>query len=131
VYQPPSALPSPNPEDGYGFRWIALSVLGQPDPANTSKRFREGWEPVKAADHPELTIAANGEGNIEMGGLILCKAPTEMIEGRTRYYATHAQQQVASVNAQFMNHNNPKMPLFNENRSETQVGRSEFGSGTK
>jgi hypothetical protein len=54
-----------------------------------------------------------------------------MIQGRERYYAKQAQDQVRSVNEHFMRNNNPKMPLFNENRSETTVGRGEFGSGTK
>lgn len=128
-YQPPSSLPTPEAEDGYGFRWVATAVLGQADPSNTSKRFREGWEPVKAADHPELAIMANATGNVEMGGLILCKAPLEMIQGRERYYAKQAQDQIRSVNEHFMRESNPKMPLFNEHQSKTTVG--EFGSGNK
>src|SRR5512139_812910 len=130
-YVPPSTLPSPNPEPGYGFRWVATHILGQHDPANASKRMREGWEPVKAADHPELQIAANKHGNIEIGGLILCKAPEEMIEARNRYYAKQAADQVKSVDEHYMRQQaDSRMPLFTEKRSESEVGRSKFGEGS-
>lgn len=130
-YVPPSALPNPTPEDGYEFRWVATQVLGQPDPSNASKRFREGWEPVRAADHPELAIAASVGGNIEMGGLILCKAPKEMVEARERYYAKQASDQIKSVNEHYMRNNNPKMPLFTENKSDVSTGVQRFGDGNK
>jgi hypothetical protein len=52
--------------------------MGTADPSNTSAKFREGWEPVKAEDHPELMHHADPtskfKGNIEIGGLLLCKA---------------------------------------------------------
>ena len=131
-YVPPSALPSPNPEPGYGFRWIATHILGQQDPSNVSKRFREGWEPVKAADHPELQIAANKAGNIEVGGLVLCKAPQEMIDARTRYYAKQAQDQIRSVDSHYMrNEADKRMPLFTDKNSESETGPSKFGQGSK
>jgi hypothetical protein len=128
-YAPPSTLPDPNPEEGYAFRWVATHVLGQNDPANVSKRFREGWEPVKAADHPELHLAATAAGNIEMGGLILCKAPIEMTRGRTEYYNRQAKAQIQSVNSAFMQNNDPRMPLFADAKSEETRGT--FGSGNK
>ena len=131
-YVPPSTLPTPNPEPGWGFRWVATHVLGTHDPANASKRMREGWEPVKAADHPELQIAANKHGNIEIGGLILCKAPEELIESRNRYYAKQAQDQLRSVDQHFLrNEADKRMPLFSEKSSDAEVGPSRFGQGTK
>ena len=130
-FVPPSVLPEPLPQDGWAFRWIALSVLGQANPTNVSSRMREGWEPVKAVDHPELMLPANKHGNVEVGGLMLCKAPAEMAEARTAYYRKQAKQQLESVNAQLMSNNNPRMPLFNEQDSQEVRGRGQFGSGTK
>jgi hypothetical protein len=46
VYVPPSTLPEPEPQPGWCFRWVATEVLGQSVPQNTSKKIREGWEPV-------------------------------------------------------------------------------------
>jgi hypothetical protein len=56
-WTPPQMLPTPNPQPGWVFRWIRTSLMGQPDNPNTAAKFREGWEPVKAADHPELMTA--------------------------------------------------------------------------
>ena len=50
--KPASILPDPEPQDGYVFRWVKTSLLGQPDNTHVSKMFREGWAPVRAEDHP-------------------------------------------------------------------------------
>jgi hypothetical protein len=50
----PQGLPTPQPEEGYSFRWVRTALLGQFDPTNTSAKFREGWEPVKAESHPQM-----------------------------------------------------------------------------
>ena len=53
----PDTLPTPRPEEGYEFRWIRVSMRGEVDPMNVSLKLREGWEPVKATDHPEIFVA--------------------------------------------------------------------------
>ena len=55
-WQRPETLPSPMPQDGYEFHWVRIATLGQVDATNVSSKLREGWEPVKAADHPEITM---------------------------------------------------------------------------
>ena len=124
VYVPPSALPDPTPEPGWAYRWVGTHILGQADPSNVSRRLREGWEPVKAADHPELLLFGNEKtGNVEIGGLMLCKIPAERAEARTEYYDKQAQSQMSSVDNNFMRENDPRMPKFNERRSEVTFGR--------
>lgn len=131
VYVPPSALPDPTPEPGYVYRWIATHVLGQADPTNVSRKFREGWEPVKAVDHPELMLLGNpSTGNVEIGGLMLCKMPTEIAKSRDEYYAKQAQSQMDSVDNHFMRNNDPRMPLFSDRKSSSTRGAG-FGSGSK
>lgn len=130
VYVPPSTLPVPTPQPGYSFRWIATAVLGQADPSNVSKKMREGWEPVRAEDHPELQLAPNENGNVELGGLMLCKMPTERVQARNEYYENHAQAQMESVDNSYLRNNDPRMPMFSEKRSTTSKG-SGFGNGTK
>ena len=131
VYVPPTSLPDPTPEPGVVFRWIATHVLGQADPTNVSRKMREGWEPVKAVDHPELQLFGNSAtGNVEIGGLMLCKMSKEQAEARDEYYSMQAQNQMDSVDNHFMRNNDPRMPLFSEKRSETTRGGG-FGSGSK
>jgi len=63
AWKPPETLPTPAPQAGWVFRWVRTSLLGQFDPTNTSAKFREGWEPVKASDHPELQHTPDGSLN--------------------------------------------------------------------
>lgn len=130
TYAPPSLLPFPDPEPGFVFRYVATHVLGQADPSNTSKRFREGWIPCKAADYPELMLNADANGNIEVGGLMLCKMPEEQAKARADYYDAQAEAQMESVNNHFMKNSDPRMPLFTDRNSAVTRGRG-FGSGQK
>ena len=124
----PELLPSPNPEPGYEFRWIRVATLGKSDPTNVSAKLREGWEPVKASDHPEIQLMETGErprfaDSIEIGGLILCKTPKEFVDQRNAYYQAQTDGQMQSVDNNFMRENDPRMPLFKERRTEVKFGR--------
>jgi len=131
VYTPPSNLPDPTPEPGYTYRWIATHVLGQSTPTNVSQKMREGWVPVKAEDHPELMLVGSANtGNVEIGGLMLCKMSTDRVQAREEYYSNQAQNQMESVDNHFMRNNDSRMPLFSERKSTTSRGAG-FGSGSK
>jgi len=125
----PEVLPSPNPEPGYEFHWVRVSTQGQVDATNVSSKLREGWEPVKASDHPEITMVTvendRFKDNVVIGGLMLCKAPVEMVEERNEYYGQQADAQMNSVDNNLMRENDPRMPLFNERKSKVS-----FGNGT-
>lgn len=129
-WTPPETLPSPKAQDGWVFRWIRTSFMGQSDPTNTSAKLREGWEPVKAEDHPELMLLADPnsrfKGNVEVGGLLLCKAPEELMKQRAAYYQRQSSSQMEAVDNNFMKTEDGRMPLFNERRSSTT-----FGKGSK
>ena len=122
-YKPPSVLPDPTPDPDYGYRWIATHVFSQANPSHVSKQIREGWEPVKAEDHPELMLPANASGNVEMGGLMLCKMPKEKIQARNDYYQRQAEGWMQSVDNNLMRQSDPRMPLFNERKSTTSFGK--------
>jgi len=131
VYVPSSALPDPTPEPGYVYRWVATHVLGQAEPTNVSRKMRDGWEPVKAEDHPELMIEGHAKtGNVEIGGLMLCKMIAEKARARDDYYDQQAQNQMESVDNHFMRNNDPRMPLFADRKSSVSGGKG-FGSGSK
>jgi len=127
AWMPPEHLPSPDPEEGWTFRWIRISTLGAADPMNVSAKLREGWEPVKASQYPRLQMFASKDGRypdaIEVGGLMLCKTPTELVEQRNAYYLNQAKQQMNSVDNNFMRENDARMPLFKERRTEVTFGR--------
>lgn len=128
-WEPQSKLPNPTPQDGWVFRWIATSILGQPNNVNVSSKFREGWEPVKAEDHPELHLVCDvdsewaDKGNMEVGGLLLCKAPRELMEQRDEYYRKVAREQMEAVDNNYLKENDPRMPLLQPDRKT----RTTFG----
>jgi hypothetical protein len=109
---------------------VAISIAGQEHATNLSQKRRDGWEPVKAVDHPELQVVGNKDGNVEIGGLLLCKAPKEMIESRRRYYDQKAQNQMDSVDNSFMKNSDARMPLFSDRKTTVSKGGG-FGNGSK
>lgn len=130
VWKPASTLPDPTPEPGYRFRWVMTHLMGEAQATNTSQRFREGYEPVRAADHPELAMEANAKGNIEVGGLMLCKIPEEMMLQREAFYRQQTNNQANAVNAKFLGSQaDARMPLFAEGSSKSSTGRGSFGNG--
>lgn len=127
MWSPPALLPDPEPEAGFVFRWIRLSTLSNPDPTNISSKLREGWEPVKASSQPSMQMFATPGSRftdgIEVGGLLLCKAPKEFMEQREAYYQQQADAQSESVDNNFMRESDPRMPLFNEKRTKVAFGK--------
>ena len=126
-WMPPQLLPDPHPEEGYAFRWIRLSTLGSADTMNISSKLREGWEPVKASEHPEI-ILMGGQTNrfpdsIEIGGLLLCKTPVEFTIDRDAHFQRQADAQMASVDNTYMRESDPRMPLFKERSSKVTFGK--------
>jgi hypothetical protein len=127
TWTPPQTLPAPTPQPGWVFRYIRTSIMGTADPSNTSAKLREGWEPVKAEDHPELMHMSDPnsrfKGNIEIGGLLLCKAPEELMKQRDDHYAQQAKAQLQSVDNNFMRLNDERMPLFSERKTTVSFGK--------
>lgn len=128
-WAPAELLPTPNEEPGYSFHWVRTSTMGNSDPMNVSSKLREGWEPVKAADHPEVHLMSSEDArfkdNIVVGGLMLCKTPTEFVEQRNAHYTGQADSQMKSVDNTLMRENDARMPLFNDRKSKVT-----FGTGT-
>lgn len=126
-WMPPTLLPDPEPEDGWSFRWIRLSTLGNADPQNISLKLREGWEPVKAASQPKLKYLSNPNSRfpdgIEIGGLLLCKAPAEFMAQRDEHYQEITNSQMSSVDNSFMRQSDARMPLYKERKSTVSFGR--------
>jgi hypothetical protein len=126
-WQPASTLPEPDREPGYAYRWIRVSMLGQADARNVSSKMREGWEPVRIEEQPKFQMLTDPNSrfkdNIEVQGLLLCKAPEEFMAQRKEYFANKNRAQLESVDNNFMRENDARMPLFNERRSTTSFGK--------
>jgi hypothetical protein len=124
-YVPASQLPMPDKRDGWEHRYVRTSQLGVDDNRNVSKRLREGWEPITLSDYPELQhertdVGTNYPDSLEIGGLLLCKMPTESVDKRNEYYDKLSKRQLESVDDGFMTEHDPRMPKYNDSKSRTQ-----------
>lgn len=127
VWQPASTLPEPDKEPGYSYRWVRVATLNEKDPRNISAKLREGWEPVRIEEQPQFRMLVDPDSrfkdNIEVAGLLLCKAPKELMDQRKAYFAGKNQAQMESVDNNFMRESDSRMPLFREKRSTTSFGK--------
>ena len=129
AWRPPETLPMPEDRPGWKHRYVRISTMGIADPSNISSKLREGYEPCKAEDYPELmmhaTVEGRFKGGIEIGGLLLCRIPEEFLKQRADYYDKQNKSQIDSVDNNFLRENDPRMPLFSERKTKVT-----FGSGT-
>ncbi len=126
-WAPAELLPEPDKQAGYAYRWIRVASLNSPDPRNLSAKLREGWEPVLMEEQPKFKLLADPSSrykdNIEIGGLLLCKTPTEFVEQRKAHFDKLTAQQTEAVDNNLMRQSDPRMPIFNERKSSTSFGK--------
>jgi hypothetical protein len=109
------------------FRYIRTDFRGNADKNNYYLRKREGWVPVTAEEHPEIVAELGFEianGPITTGGLILCKAPEELMRQRRRHFDRKAMVQVEDADNAFLRDNDERMKKFRERQT-----RDTFGPG--
>lgn len=126
-WSPASVLPEIPESDEWAYRWLRVSIKGQLDAMNVSMGFREGWEPCKAEEFPDVKVLADPtsryKDGIEIGGLLLCKTPKEKQLAKEAYDARASDAQLRAVDNQLMKENDPRMPMFAERRSKITFGR--------
>ena len=135
VWKMPSALELPEEaielaeSQGLTYRWIRESILGQDDKTNVSKRFREGFEPVRPDELPgfhDLPTVDDGRhaGVIGVGGLILCKIDKNIADQRNDFFEQQTQNQMTAVENDLMREENPSMPISSKMSSKVTFGGS-------
>jgi len=126
-WAPAELLPEPDKQPGFNYRWVRVATLNNVDPRNLSAKMREGWEPVNISEQPKFQLlidpTSRFKDNIEIGGLLLCKTPSEFVEQRSAHFNDQTQAQTLAIDNSFMRENDPRMPLFNERKSTTSFGK--------
>ena len=127
---PPTVLPVPDPQDGWEYRWIRNSMRGESDNTNVSRKYREGCEPVRLEDHPELKLIPDIDNRFDgaavIGGLMLCKNETALMDQKREHNRQQAEGQMQAVDNNMMRENDARMPLLPPDRST----RVKFGDGS-
>ena len=122
----PETLPMPDDRPGWKHRYVRTSTMGTADPSNISSKFREGYEPCKADEYPEMMMHATQDGrfkgNIEIGGLLLCRIPEEFMVQRAAYYDKQNKAQMDSVDNTFMRDSHPSMQKFSDRQTKVTFG---------
>lgn len=126
-WQQPELLPEPDRQPGFDYHWVRVATLGQADPRNLSAKLREGWEPVKVEEQPKMQLltdpSSRFKDNIEIGGLLLCKTPTDFVKQRAEYFSRQTQAQTEAVDNSLMRQSDARMPIFKEGKSTTSFGK--------
>lgn len=127
-WAPPSKLDAPDAPIGFKHRWVRTALRGDEDKTNVHAKMREGWEPVRADEYPELAdrypVIEEGRnaGVIGVGGLMLCRIPEETVEERTEYYREQTRNQMRAVDENLMREQHPSMPIHNDRQSRVTFG---------
>ena len=126
-WQQAELLPEPDKAPGFAYRWIRVSTLNNADPRNLSAKLREGWEVVSVEEQPKFQLLVDPNSrfkdSIEIGGLLLCKTPSEFVDQRTKHFADMTQAQADAVDNNLMRQSDARMPIFNERKSSTSFGK--------
>lgn len=126
-WKPADALPMPTAPPGIHYRYVRKRIRGEEDVSNFGKYMREGWVTVPLTEHPELEMSVNPSARnsnlIEIGDLVLCKIPKQVVESRNAYFAKMNAQQMQAVDNNLMRENDPRMPLFSERESKVSFGK--------
>lgn len=126
-WREPTILPEPAPRDGIVFKWVRAASRGTDDKVTYQKRMYEGWEPVDAANHPEIVAemgSGQTSGHIERGGLILCQMTEEMVRQRREHYAGVAKQQETAAEEHYMRDSHELVKKFQQNTRKVVFGQT-------
>lgn len=125
-WAPPSVLDAPTAPEGYKHRWVRASIRGEEDNGNVFNRIRQGYEPVRADEHPGYQAPTIEDGRhagvIGNGGLILTRVPIETAQERTAYYGGRTREQMEAVDQDLMKEQHPSMPINQQRQSRVSFG---------
>ena len=127
-WAPPSRLDAPPAPAGYRHRWIRAEAGGMDDRMNVSAKLREGYELVRADEHPDFLGQSPEEGRnagvISVGSLLLARIPDETAEERRQYYAERTHDQIKAVDNDLLKANAHSTMKINrpERQSRVSIG---------
>ena len=128
VWTPPSSLDAPPAPSGFQHRWIRAESMGFNDTKNVQGRIRSGYELVRADEYPdgEYPVVEDGKykGVIGVGGLVLARAPDEIVQQRADHYAKQHNDKVEAMDRDLMKEEHPSMPVNIDRQTRVTFGGS-------
>ena len=122
VWTPPSSLDAPPAPDGYHHRWIRSETMGFDDTKNMSGKLRSGYELVRADEYPEIDYPTINDGKykgvIGVGGLLLARISTELVESRKEYFNNLTKEKDEAIENDLLKEQHPGVTIDRDRRSK-------------
>ena len=126
VWTPPSSLDAPPAPDGYHHRWIRAETMGFDDTKNMSGKLRSGYELVRADEYPETDYPTINDGKyqgvIGVGGLLLARISTELVQSRKEYFDNLTKQKDEAIENDLLKEQHPGMPIDHDRQTRVTFG---------
>ena len=126
VWTPPSSLDAPPAPDGYHHRWIRAETMGFDDTKNMAGKLRSGYELVRADEYPETDYPTINDGKykgvIGVGGLLLARISTELVQSRKEYFDNLTRQKDEAIENDLLKEQHPGMPIDHDRQTRVTFG---------
>ena len=126
VWTPPSSLDAPPAPDGYHHRWIRSETMGFDDTKNMAGKLRSGYELVRADEYPETDYPTINDGKyqgvIGVGGLLLARISTELVQSRKEYFDNLTRQKDEAIENDLLKEQHPGMPIDIDRQTRVTFG---------
>ena len=126
VWTPPSSLDAPPAPDGYHHRWIRSETMGFDDTKNMSGKLRSGYELVRSDEYPETDYPTINDGKyqgvIGVGGLLLARISTELVQSRKEYFDNLTRQKDEAIENDLLKEQHPGMPIDHDRQTRVTFG---------
>ena len=125
AWAPPSRLDAPPPPPGYSQRWIRAESGGTDDRSNVAAKLREGYELVRADEHPDFDSGVQDDGKhagvIGVGGMLLARIPEETAAERREYYDKRTHDQIRAADNDLLKTNTGSSMRINNPERQSKV----------
>ena len=126
VWTPPSSLDAPPAPDGFHHRWIRSETMGFDDTKNMAGKLRSGYELVRADEYPETDYPTINDGKyqgvIGVGGLLLARISTELVQSRKEYFDNLTRQKDEAIENDLLKEQHPGMPIDHDRQTRVTFG---------
>ena len=125
-WTPPSSLDAPPAPDGFHHRWIRAETMGFDDTKNMAGKLRSGYELVRADEYPEIDYPTINDGKykgvIGVGGLLLARISTELVQSRKAYFDNLTKQKDEAIDNDLLKEHHPGMPIDVDRQTRVTFG---------
>lgn len=120
-----ASLDAPPPRPGFVQRWIRVTLEGDDDPTNVSRKFRDGWRPrlastVPPGSTPPSISSGRFAGCIGVEGMLLCERPEKMAAKHAAAINEKTRRITEGIEAELQAQSHPNMAISQMRSSQVR-----------